>query len=192
MIGALKGTVFSKSQTSIILFAGNVGYIVFIPNRYLEKIKPEEEIFLNIHSHIREDAFDLFGFPDIQELRLFELLLTVSGIGPKTALSIVDRGVMNVTEAVQKSDVNFFTTIPRLGKKNAQKIIIELKTKLGSLSDLDLSDMGAGETKELTDALSTFGFPKYETLRVIKTVPDDIKTLEDKIRFCLKQLGKSL
>src|SRR3989339_1436249 len=127
MIGALRGKIFSKSQNSVILFAGDVGYTVFVTNRFLEKTKTDTDAFLFIHTHIRDDVFDLFGFPTTQELHLFKLLLTVSGIGPKTALAIIDRGVLAVTQAVQQSDVDFFTTIPRLGKKNAQKIIIELK-----------------------------------------------------------------
>ena len=121
---------------------------------------------------------------------MFKLLLTVSGIGPKTALTIIDRGVPAVTGAVQKSDVDFFTTIPRLGKKNAQKIIIELKQKLGSITDLDLSEYTSSETKEILDALSSMGFARIEAIQVIKTLPSDLTTLEQKIRYCLKELGK--
>ena len=193
MIGALKGTIYSKSQNSIILFTGGcVGYFVYVTNRFLEESKTESETFLFIHSHIREDAFDLFGFPTQQELHMFKLLLTVSGIGPKTALTIIDRGVPAVTGAVQKSDVDFFTTIPRLGKKNAQKIIIELKQKLGSIADLDLSEYASSETKEILDALSSMGFVRNEALRAIKALPHEVKTLQDKIRYCLQTLGKSV
>jgi len=192
MIGALKGTIYSKSQNSIILFTGGVGYFVYVTNRFLEESKTDSEAFLFIHSHIREDAFDLFGFPTQQELHMFKLLLTVSGIGPKTALTIIDRGVPAVTGAVQKSDVDFFTTIPRLGKKNAQKIIIELKQKLGSIADLDLSEYASSETKEILDALSSMGFVKNEAFRAIKALPHEVKTLQDKIRYCLQTLGKSV
>lgn len=190
MIGALKGTVFSKSINSIILFTGGVGYTVFVTNGFLEQTHTDADVFLFIHSYIREDAFDLFGFSTTQEIHLFELLLTVSGIGPKTALSILDKGVSHIQQAVQSSDVDFFTTIPRLGKKNAQKIIIELKSKLGSIAELDLSDTGSGETKELLDALLSMGFIKSEALESIKTLPPEATTLEQKIRACLKQLRK--
>ena len=192
MIGALRGKIFSKSQNSIILFAGNIGYTVFVTNRFLETTKTDADVFLFIHSHIREDTFDLFGFPTIQELHLFKLLLTVSGIGPKTALTVIDRGVTAVTHAVQKSDVDFFTTIPRLGKKNAQKVIIELKQKLGSLSDLDLTDHTSSETKEILEALTSMGFIRNEAIRAIQTIPTGVEALEEKIRYCLKQLGKTV
>ena len=190
MIGALRGKTFSKSQNSVILFAGDVGYTVFVTNRFLEKTKTDTDAFLFIHTHIRDDVFDLFGFPTTQELHLFKLLLTVSGIGPKTALASIDRGVLAVTQAVQQSDVDFFTTIPRLGKKNAQKIIIELKQKLGSISDLDLTEHTSSETKEILEALVSMGFIKSEAIRAIQTIPTDIEALEQKIRYCLKQLGK--
>ena len=191
MIGALKGTIYSKSQNSIILFVGGVGYGVFVTNRFLEESKTDSEVFLFTHSHIREDAFDLFGFPTKQELHVFKLLITVSGIGPKTALTVINRGVGAVTGAVQKSDVDFFTTIPRLGKKNAQKIIIELKQKLGSIADLDLSEYASSETKEILDGLSSMGFARNEAMQVIKTIPSNTVTLEQKIRYCLKELGKT-
>jgi len=189
MIGALKGTIYSKSQNSLILFVMGVGYQIFVTNRFFSKAIVNAETFLYIHSHIRDDAFDLFGFPTNEELNLFELLLTVSGIGPKTALFIVDRGVSETTSAVQKSDVDFFTAIPRLGRKNAQKIIIELKSKLGSLTDLDLSGAQTSETGEILDALSSLGFAKQDILSVIKTLPPEADSTEEKIRYCLKQLG---
>jgi len=190
MIGALKGTVFSKTQNPILLLTQGVGYLVHVTEGFLESAEPNTETFLFIHSHIRDDTFDLFGFPTRQELVLFELLIGVSGVGPKTALTVINRGVSAVTLAVQKSDVDFFTTIPRLGKKNAQKIIIELKQKLGSSNDLDLSDISTSETKEVLEALLSMGFIKNEILAVIKNIPDDKTTLEQKVRFCLTYLGK--
>jgi len=191
MIGALKGTIFSKSNNSILLFVGGVGYTVYVTNTFLEESKIESETFLFIHSHIREDLFDLFGFPTLQELHAFNLLLTVSGIGPKTALTVITRGVNALTTAVQRSDVDFFTTIPRLGKKNAQKIIIELKQKLGSSTDLDLSGSVSSETKELIDGLVSMGFARNEAVESIKTLPLTLTTLEQKIRHCLNTLGKN-
>lgn len=192
MIGALKGKIFSKSVNSIILFAENIGYIVHVTNRFLETVNIDTDIFLFIHTHVREDAFDLFGFLTQEELHLFELLLTVSGIGPKTALLVMDKGVSDVEQAIQSPDVDFFTTVPRLGKKNAQKIIIELKPKLGSLTDLDLSENMPSETKELIDGLISMGFIRSEALSAIKTLPPRLATLQEKLRYCLRELGKPL
>ena len=118
MIGALKGTAYSFHKNPSLFFVGDVGYRVFITSQFAKTLELNKKVFLYIHSHIREDAFDLYGFPSQEELSLFELLITVSGIGPKTALPILDRGVRAVEHAVTHSDVEFFTTIPRLGKKN--------------------------------------------------------------------------
>lgn len=190
MIGLLTGTIHSKYRTHVIVLVGGVGYVVHAGEHLISRLAIKKPATLHIHTHVREDALELFGFASEDELLLFELLLTVSGIGPRTALSVVDRGVPAVQKAVMESDVDFFTTIPRLGKKNAQKIIIELKTKLGSIRELDLTEETTGETKQLIDALLSMGFAQKEALSAMKKfTPDDV-TLEQKIRRALQNLGK--
>ncbi len=190
MIGRLTGTIVSHLHNPLIIDVHGVGYVVRVPERFLASVKPGRQHTLLIHSHIREDAFDLYGFATQQELVLFELLLTVSGIGPKTALGVVDRGVVSVEDAVRKSDVDFFTTIPRLGTKNAQKIIIELKSKLGSSQMLDLTGTDSSETKQIVEALSSMGFEKQEIREALKKLDTKDVTVEQKIRHALKYLGK--
>lgn len=183
MIGRLSGIIDSHTKNPLLIDVHGVGYLVHVPERFLASIKVGKVHTLLTHSHIREDAFDLYGFATTEELGLFELLLTVSGIGPKTALAVVDRGVEAVHAATRRGDVDFFTTIPRLGTKNAQKIIIELKGKL------DLSGE-SGDTKEVMDALTGMGFKRQEIREIIKKLdPGDI-TVEQKIRHALKILGK--
>jgi Holliday junction DNA helicase RuvA len=190
MIGRLTGIIDTHIHNPLIIGVHGVGYVVHVPERYLAGVKPGKSHTLYIHSHIREDAFDLYGFSSQQELTLFELLLTVSGVGPKTALNVVDRGVASVETAVRKSDVDFFTTIPRLGTKNAQKIIIELKSKLGSSKMLDLTGTDSSETKQIVEALSTMGFDKYEIRETLKKLDVKDISVEQKIRHALKLLGK--
>lgn len=190
MIGRLTGIIDSHIHNPIIIDIHGVGYVVHVPERYLASIKPKDQQTFFIHSHIREDAFDLYGFTTHHELLLFELLLTVSGIGPKTALNVVDRGVDSVETAVRKSDVDFFTTVPRLGTKNAQKIIIELKSKLGSTKMLNLEGE-SGDTKQVMDALARMGFDRHEIREAIKKLDAKDVTVEQKIRHALKLLGKS-
>lgn len=190
MIGRLTGIIDSHIHNPLIIDVHGVGYVVHIPERHLAGIKPGRRHTLFIHSHIREDAFDLYGFASERELVLFELLLTVSGVGPKTALAVTDRGVDAVENAVRKSDVDFFTTIPRLGTKNAQKIIIELKSKLGSSKMLDLTGAESGETKQVIDALTTMGFDRQEIRETLKKLDTKDVTIEQKIRHALKLLGK--
>lgn len=189
MIGALTGTVFYKTTNPIILDVGGVGYAVHIPPSQMAKLIIGAKLTFFIHTHIREDTMDLYGFRSREELMLFELLLTVAGIGPRTALLVADRGVKDATKAIVESDVAFFTSIPRLGKKNAQKIIIELKSKVGSVRDLDLSDAATGETKEVLDALLSMGFAHKESIATIRKLTAEDTNLEQKIRHALKLLG---
>ncbi|MEK7129456.1 MAG: Holliday junction branch migration protein RuvA [Patescibacteria group bacterium] len=184
----LTGTIAISGRNPIVLDVHGVGYSVSVPPRLLSRFTKETKQILYIHTHVADDALDLYGFPDQEELLLFKLLLTVSGIGPRTALNIIDQGVPHVSKAVATSDVEFFTSIPRLGRKNAQKIIIELKSKLGSTKELDLTGDSDGETKQLLDALTGMGFAKSEVMEVVRKL-DGNKTLEEKIRQALKRLG---
>jgi Holliday junction DNA helicase RuvA len=189
MIGKLTGIIDSTTGNPLLIDVRGVGYLVHVPERYLASIKVGKPHTLFIHSHIREDVFDLYGFVSQQDLALFELLLTVSGIGPKTALVVIDRGVPAVETAVRKSDVDFFTTIPRLGTKNAQKIIIELKSKLGSSKMLNLEGE-SGDTKQVMDALSSMGFDRHEIRDSVKKLDAKDISVEQKIRHALKLLGR--
>lgn len=190
MIGVLEGKVGFKKWDSFILMVSGVGYLIFPTVRLLAQVHPGTTMTLFTHTHVREDNLSLFGFATVAELELFELLLSVSGIGPKTALTVVDRGVAHVHHAVSTADVSFFTSIPRLGTKNAQKVIIELKSKLGSLAELDLSDSVTGETRELVEMLTSVGFTKVEALGALKALPSHAVTVEEKVRAALKLLGK--
>lgn len=189
MIGALEGTVILKTHETIILMVHGVGYKVSMSPSLLDGVTIGKSLKLFIYTHVREDLIQLFGFITIKEHELFELLISVSGIGPKTALHIINRGEAAVKRAIINADVDFFTSIPRLGTKNSQKLIIELKSKLGSLKELDLQNDGTGETKELIDSLIGVGFTKQEVMQIIHKIPIHIETLEDKIKYCLKHLG---
>lgn len=169
---------------------GGVGYAVSVPERVGQILGAGQKHTLYIHMRVEDERIALYGFPTSVELALFELLLTVSGVGPRTALAIINRGESPVREAVQKSDVAFFTTIPRVGTKNAQKIIIELKSKLGSSRELDLSDESIGETNQVLEALLSMGFERNEAIRALRKLDDRDITLADKIRHALQLLGR--
>lgn len=189
MIGLIDGILFAKTSRGLILKAGGVGYVVRVTTRTNDRAELNSPLTLYIHTHVTDDAITLYGFNDLTDLNLFELLLTVSGVGPRTALTIIDHGAKTVTNSIMNADVDFFTTIPRLGKKNAQKIIIELKNKLGSIQDLDLSDNPTGK-EELGAALLSMGFEKKEVTQAIKELPSELDTLEKQLRHALKYLKK--
>ena len=191
MIGFLKGKVEFLDRPYLILDISRVGYRVLVPNEIFEKSKIGQSLKLFTFTYVREDALELFGFEALEDLKLFEQLITVSGIGPKTALSIFSFGDRDsIISAVAKADVDFFTSVPRLGRKNAQKIIIELKSKIGSLEELDLSGDGFSKNNEVIMALKGFGFSVKEAQDAIKNIDKKIESVEQKIRLALKYLGK--
>lgn len=190
MIAYLSGIIKYKGSNYLTILTGGVGYKVSLPFDLLSKSKLNDPISTYIYTHVKDDAIDLYGFESPEEIAFFELLLTVSGIGPKTALAIFSYGKLpKIKEAIVKGDVDFFTSVPRLGRKNAQKIIIELRTKLGSLEDLDLSQE-SGESKEIIDALKSFGFERGEAKDALKFIKDVEGDVSVKIRAALKYLGK--
>jgi len=192
MIGFLSGEVVARDDPYIVIDVNGVGYKVVVANGVLSNIEKNGKVKLFVYTHVREDAISLFGFLDSLDLKLFEQLISVSGIGPKTAMNIFSIGTRDaISQAIITSDVSFFVGVPRLGKKNAQKIIIELKSKIGSIEDLDLSKMDAKENSEVILALKSFGFSSKEALGSLKNIKDKGNTTEEKIRLALKELGKA-
>lgn len=190
MIGMLTGTVALKTTTYLLLNLHGVGYKVLVPIPVLSRLVLNEEATLYTHTHVREDLLELYGFSSLEDLRLFEYLIGVSGVGCKSALGIFSNGNRGeIVNAVITGDVSFFTSVPRLGKKNAQKIIIELKNKLGGVDDLDLSSESA-EDSEAISALVTFGFTPREADSALRSLNGEAKTIEEKVKLALKYLGK--
>lgn len=191
MIGSLKGIVDVIDNNYLIVDVNGAGYKVLVSNEILSKTKIGDKIKLFIYTHVREDLLELFGFLEHSNLKLFELLISVSGVGPKTALAIFSAGSYeNIKNAITRGDTAFFSMVPRLGTKNAQKIIIELKNKLGPSTDLDINVLQTGETKEVLDALKQFGFTTLEIREAIKNIKTDGLRTEEKIKLALKYLGK--
>jgi Holliday junction DNA helicase RuvA len=187
MIAKLTGKPERLTADAIIIDVGGVGYKVFVANN----LKADgETVSLFIHTHVREDSLDLYGFASGEALQLFKLIINISGIGPRTGMMLLSQGVEAVTAAVAKADVDFFTSIPRLGKKNAQKIIIELKPKLGDLAALDLAG-DSSETKDAINALVNLGFRPKEVREALKQVSRPTDDMDTKIKAALKYLGKN-
>ena len=165
MIAYLSGEVKTYADYIIVITSNGVGYKVFAGSRALSQIK-DGHIALFIYTHIREDRQELYGLASEADLQLFEMLVSVSGCGPKMALALTDAGHQRIVEAIQLADVNYFTSFPRVGKKLAQTLIIELKNKLGGLSELDLSPKSA-VYEETMAALLTLGFDEPSIRRVL-------------------------
>ena len=190
MIGSLRGIVDLLDRPFLIIDVNGVGYRVLVTNEVSSKAKLGSKIKLFTYTHVKEDALDLFGFEELEDLKLFEDFLTVPGIGPKTAMNVFSfhkRG--DIINAILTGDVSVLTSVPRLGTKNAQKIIIELKGKIGSTKELDLTGKELIEQNEVINALKSFGFTTGEAQKALKEVKKDGLSTEEKIRQALRVLG---
>lgn len=191
MIGMLKGLLDSRLDPYIIIDVSGVGYRTLASQDVLNNLPPlGSEVKVYTFTYVREDILELYAFTDSSDLRLFELLLSVSGVGPKSAIGVFGVGKRSqIIDAILKNDVAFFSQVPRLGKKNAQKIIIDLKGKLGSGEDLDLASDGVGED-EVSLALSSFGYSPQEIHKAVSAIQGEGKTTSEQVRLALKYLGK--
>ena len=186
MIGSIRGKIILKKEKFLIIETGGVGYKINISSDTLSKTKKlEEGVFLFIHTHVREDALDLYGFLNYQELEFFEMLIGVSGIGPKGALAILGIATIETLKrAIGTGDTSYLTKISGIGKKTAEKIVIELRDKMGE------AEKGSSMQGELDvlEALKTLGYSQNEAREALKKVSPDSNT-NAKIREALKILG---
>ena len=191
MIGSLHGTVELFDGSHFFINVHGVGYRVQAPTHLLSTYHVGDTANIFTYTHVREDSLELFGFATLEDLKLFEMFLSVSGIGPKTALGIFGVGTRDkILSAIQRADVKFFTGVPRLGTKNAQKLIIELKGKLGSLEELDLTGSKYAVDDEVGQALLSFGFSQREIDGALTAIGGTEQNSSQKIKLALKYLGK--
>ncbi len=189
MIATLSGKILFLRPQSVIIGIQGVGYKVFVTTYTLGKIASLQEVFLHIHTHVREDIFALYGFLEEEELALFELLIGVSGIGPKAALSILSlTDVTTIQTAILNEDSSILTRVPGIGKKIASRVILELKNKVA-----DIGSMAKEKTLrdgDVIEALVSMGYSLSDVRDVLKVVPEDIIDIGQRIKRALKELGK--
>ncbi len=187
MIRLLKGQLHSKENRTIILFTNGVGYHVFVPGSILNS--EEQELTLFIHTHVREDAITLYGFRTKKELNFFELLLTVSGIGPKLAMDISSFPTEKIENAILTNNLLFLTQIPGIGKKLAERMVLELKSKVSSSEE---NSQTASLSKEIHpdvfSALENLGYKRSHIQNVLSEVEEDVTETEEWIRIFLRSV----
>lgn len=184
MISYIKGRVIFNSGNYIVIENSGIGYKVFVNSEGF-KLNSETEVFT--YHHVKEDASDLYGFAKSEDLKIFEVLISVSGVGPKVGQLIVDNlGREKIIESVKSSDLTAFKSIPGVGTKVAAKIIVELKSKVTSdkLINIDFE-----ENNEVVDALLALGMSKDECIPYLKDIPSELD-LQEKVKFVLKQIAK--
>ena len=185
MIGFLRGTALSSDEHSLLLDVQGVGYLVHAPLPLLVAVTPTSPLSLYIHTHVREDQLTLYGFKDELDLFLFEKLLSVSGIGPKSALAMLSvHSPASIADAVEREDVAALSHTPGVGKKTAEKIILELRGKLSHLVGAQETDT----TYEVRLALETLGYSPKEIHDALQKLNTEHKTTSMLIKEALSQL----
>lgn len=188
MIGSLKGQVTHKGTNYIILAVAGVGYKVFLTPILLMPLKIGQDLYLVTLTYVREDQITLYGFSALPELEFFELLLTVSGVGPKSALGIMSLASLEmIKSAIVSEDPSVFTKVSGIGRKTAERVIVELK---GKLKDEASATPVAREHSDAMDALVVLGYSQQEAREALKIVPKDVVDLQTKIKLALKGLHK--
>jgi Holliday junction DNA helicase RuvA len=193
MIGSLRGCVIERTLNGeVLLEVGGVGYRVNLPLGALSSCEPGTNAFLFTHLHVREDAMILYGFPSRDERDTFEALIGATGVGPKLALAILSVHNPNaLRRCLADDDLDALVLVPGVGKRTAQRLLVELKSRL-EVPDLDLTAVPGTSTSnaraEVRDALVNLGYSAEEVRDVVATLGDD-GTVEDLLRDALRALA---
>jgi len=192
MISGIKGTIESIGSNWIIVDVGGVSFQVFVPTSTLSSVGTVgQPVKLHTHLHVREDNLTLFGFSTAREMALFETLITVKGIGPKLGLALLSgMDADQLTMAIASGDSSLLTGIPGVGKKTAERIVLELKDKIGGEWILTQDLESVQGNSEVVAALTSLGYSVTEATRAVATLPNTPASLEEKIKAALKYFGE--
>ncbi len=190
MIATLEGTVSEKLKDVVVLNVAGVGYGLLVTAEDFGKLTPEQVTKLYIYEHIRESSYDLYGFCSLETKNLFELLLSVNGIGPRMALNMLSIGTVGeVRRALASGDTKFIQQANGVGKRVAERVVVELKDKVG-LAGVDLDSLGILQSDaslvqdEAVEALMALGYTAPDAATALAGIPQDIPT-EDRIKRAL-------
>lgn len=189
MIATLNGRVKYKDLNTLIVDVGGVGYKVRVTTETTLDVEHDSPIFLWTYLAVRETSLDLFGFLEKELLDIFELLITISGIGPKTALGILNVATPTMLrQAVANSDTSYLTRVSGIGKKNAEKIVLELKDKLKTTTEDGGMDMRS--EGDALEALVSLGYNERDAREALKQIPKEVKGASERVKASLKLLSK--
>ena len=185
MYGYIKGIIKDIESSYITIENNRIGYNIYVSNPYYYKEGEEYQIYT--HTHIREDEYSLYGFKNKEELKLFERLIEVKGVGPKMALPMLATGsVDGIYDAIERENILYLKKFPKIGDKVARQIILDLK---GKVNGSQLSLINNDKNNELTDALLALGYKQADVKKVITKVDNNL-SIEEQIKEALKLLLK--
>lgn len=186
MIVQLRGIVVGKDPEYLILDVGGVGYKAFVTPETLANTPENKEVMVWTHLSVRETALDIYGFLKREDLNFFEMLIGISGVGPKSALSILSLAdVATLTSAISEGDTSYLTKVSGIGAKSAKKIVLELSDKIGKTAD----NPTLKEDADAIDALAAMGYSAAEARGALKEVPKDIVGASERLKHALKTLA---
>lgn len=190
MISFLRGRIINKSLNYAIIETHDIGYQVFAGETLLNDLKVGSEIELYTHHQVKEEASDLYGFKSLEDLELFELLLTVSGVGPKSALGVLSiASAGDIKEAIVRGDANLLTKVSGIGKKTAERLVLELKNKVirsgGATVTLNSAMASGGDE---IDALMSLGYSLSEARAALNLVDAGIADSAERVKAALKKM----
>ncbi|MFH0814805.1 MAG: Holliday junction branch migration protein RuvA [Candidatus Falkowbacteria bacterium] len=188
MIAYIKGKIKFKEENFVVLENNGIGYQIFVPQEFLLKIEINDDIELFAHQHVREDALQLFGFATAEELKLFELLISISGIGPKSALGVLSVAKINdIKSAIINQDASILRKVSGIGAKTAERIILELKNKVAGI-------VGIGEVRsreemdsdiDAVEALIALGYARDKAREALKKT-DSTLDIGERVKQALR------
>lgn len=185
MIHFLRGTITETGLSHAVIDVSGVGYIVYTTGATLATIPMHVPITLHTHFVVREDTHDLYGFLEKSERTFFLLVLSVSGIGPKTALQILDKAhYARLREAIAKNDLVYLTKMAGIGTKTAQKLVLELREKIGAIEG------ASQEESDALEALTVLGYSLDDARDALQHIPKTITRIEERITAALRFLAK--
>lgn len=191
MIGRITGTLIDKTPPAICVDVGGIGYEIDVPMSTLYNL-PETGQRISLHTHllVREDAHVLFGFATAKERSTFRALIKVTGIGARTALAVLSgMSVDELAQAISRQETGRITKIPGIGKKTAERLVLELRDKLGSGLEAGTASQAPSHQDDILNALISLGYSASESQTAIKKLPEGVDVAEG-IRQALKSLAR--
>ncbi|MBU0636817.1 MAG: Holliday junction branch migration protein RuvA [Patescibacteria group bacterium] len=191
MIAFLSGKIKNKKAGYIVLEINGVGYKVFITSIFFADLIIGQTVDLYTYQYVREDALSLYGFKSQEELELFELLLSISGIGPKSAMGVLSMAsVEDIKEAIVVGDSALLTKVSGIGKKTVERIILELREKISKMNIVDENIIALRANSDEIDALLSLGYSLSQSRQALQAVDPEIKESSERIRQALKQINR--
>jgi len=191
MISYLSGKILNKGRGFVILLNNGIGYKIFISAALYADVSLGQEIEFYLHHHIKEDAQNLYGFKEFSELEFFQLLISVSGVGPKSALGVLAiANVSDIKSSIAQGDPSLLNKVSGIGKKTAERLVLELKNKIDYLSPALSGETGVNinASSDEIDALVALGYSLQQAREALQNVDSDIKDSGERIRKALGRL----